>query len=130
MHESQHVSLDEFKQCYANLLANAYEEEVLTIDLQRAITSLEHSTARQSVVSALQAAKQKYAAANGDSTLLQAIAKKIYSQLGPKQGQKLKAQADSVLASDRSVTQTQWLALIKQFVVADVQPQSLLQALQ
>jgi len=37
------VSYDDFKACYAKLLAAAYEEEVLLLDLSRAIDSLQRS---------------------------------------------------------------------------------------
>ena len=37
------VRLDEFRSCYSNLLKGAYEEEVLALDLQRAITGLEQA---------------------------------------------------------------------------------------
>ena len=43
-HDSEpEVSSEEFKGCYTKLLAAAYEEEVLQLDLQRAVDSLSRS---------------------------------------------------------------------------------------
>lgn len=39
--DSRGVSIAEFRTCYSNLLKGAYEEEVLLLDLQRAIAGLE-----------------------------------------------------------------------------------------
>lgn len=41
---NQHViTKEQFKQCYHKLLSSAYEEEVLQLDLQRAIDALQHN---------------------------------------------------------------------------------------
>jgi hypothetical protein len=41
---SSSISLDDFRSCYSSLLQSAYEEEVLKLDLERAIETLESSS--------------------------------------------------------------------------------------
>jgi len=122
--EVHHITLQEFKQCYADLLQNAYEEEVLTIDLQRAIKALETSADRQERVQLLQQIIQWYRNATEQQkvTVLQQLQSPQVTQLTPKKHAQIQQYIQNL---STSLNHSEFLGIIKYMLAHDVPLESL-----
>lgn len=116
------ITLEEFKLCYGNLLMNAYEEEVLQIDLDRAIHELDTNQSRLNAIALLNTAKLYYnnvttqPNTNKQSILLDTLHSIEKQCSGPKQAKLISNYINDTLNNTTDITIQQFTQIYKYII--------------
>ena len=130
---SDSINSTQFADCYRGLLNNAYEEEVLQIDLTRAITSLQNNQEYQLMINLFGLVKKYHKSSDSNNEKLKLLFNSILGKsksLGPKKQKLARNIVNELFSSSNSITLQQLNDCYLKLLVAEVPVQELVQDIQ